>query len=145
MKITTILITLILISSLLFSETKEEKKARVAEIEEVAEKLVKEQLEAYNNRDIDAFLLPFSDSVEVYTFPDKLMYKGKDMMRKAYESKFEELVNLHCTIVKRVILGNTVIDSEEVVGILPDDIVRAVAIYTIEDNKIQKVHFIKES
>ncbi|MDC1068310.1 steroid delta-isomerase [Candidatus Kapabacteria bacterium] len=112
-------------------------------IEEEAEKLVKQQLTAYNNRDIDKFLIPFSDSVEVYTFPNKLMYVGKDKMKLAYQDKFKELTNLNCKITERIILGNTVIDSEEVTGIIPDKILKAVAIYKIENNKIQKVYFIK--
>ncbi|GAB5466385.1 MAG: hypothetical protein Kapaf2KO_18210 [Candidatus Kapaibacteriales bacterium] len=141
---TLLLIFVSVFSFIAFSQTREEKAERINDIERVSEQLAQEQLEAYNSRDIDAFLVPFSDSVEVYTFPDKLIYKGKDIMRKAYEGKFAELVNLHCKITSRIVFGNTVIDSEEVTGILPDEIVEAIAIYTIENNKIQKVHFLRK-
>ena len=140
-KSATLFLTLILLSSLLFSQTKEENLAR---IEATAEKLVKQQLEAYNNRDIDKFLIPFSDSVEIYSFPDKLMYKGKEKMRARYKTMFENSPDLHCVITNRTILGNTVIDSEEVTGLVPNELVKAIAIYTIENEKIQKVHFIRE-
>ena len=48
------------------------------------EMLVQQQLNAYNARGIDAFLAPYADDVELYQFPDKLIGKGKDAMRKAY-------------------------------------------------------------
>ena len=40
------------------------------------ESLDNQQLVAYNARDIDAFLSPYSDDVELYAFPDKLIGKG---------------------------------------------------------------------
>lgn len=41
------------------------------------EQLVQQQLDTY---EIETFLVPFSDSVAVYAFPDKLLYKGKAIM-----------------------------------------------------------------
>lgn len=134
---------LLLIAVLLISETGMEKFENIDQIEKISENLAKEQLEAYNNRDIKAFLIPFSDSVEVYTFPNELMYKGKDKMRDRYGKMFANSPKLFCKLTNRTVLGNKVIDSEEVTGIKEDEVVRAIAIYTIENNKIQKVHFIK--
>lgn len=140
MKKNILIVILILFSTILFSQTKEE---TMTEIEQTAERLATEQLAAYNNRDIDNFLIPFSDSVEIYTFPDQLMYKGKEKMRERYGKMFEKAVNLHCKLTHREVLGNVVIDTEEVTGIVEDEIVNAIAIYTIENEKIQKVHFVR--
>jgi hypothetical protein len=106
-----------------------------------AEKLVQEQFDAYNARNIDAFLAPYSDSVELYEYPDKLIGKGKAQMRQMYTDLFNKVTNLHCELVNRMVLGNTVIDYESVTGFGPKP-VRAIAVYTVEGNKISKVRFI---
>jgi imidazolonepropionase-like amidohydrolase len=108
---------------------------------ETPDALVQRQVNAYNQRNIEAFLEPYDDEVEVYTFPDKLRYKGKDKMRKSYAGMFEETPNLHCNVVSRIIKGNVVIDQEKVQFL--DEVIKAVAIYHIENNKIKKVYFLK--
>jgi imidazolonepropionase-like amidohydrolase len=104
--------------------------------------IAQQQLNAYNARNMDAFLEPYSDSVELYEFPGKLNLTGKENMRKAYSSMFEQVAGLHCKLENRIILGNTVIDHELVTGFGPAA-VKAVAVYTIENGKIQKVYFIQ--
>lgn len=103
--------------------------------------LAQRQLNAYNLRDIDAFLEPYAENVEIYTFPDELQTKGKDNMRKIYASKFENTPNLHCELVNRIVQGNTIIDQERVQ--FGNQIVEAIAVYHIEDGKIKKVYFIQ--
>jgi hypothetical protein len=106
------------------------------------ELLVQQQLVAYNARNIDAFLLPYSDSVELYAYPGKLMAKGKEAMRQSYTGMFQQVTQLHCELVNRMVLGNVVIDQESVSGFGPQP-VRAIAIYTIVKGKIQKVEFVQ--
>ncbi|WP_299781613.1 amidohydrolase family protein [uncultured Formosa sp.] len=103
--------------------------------------LAQRQLNAYNFRNIEAFLEPYADDVEVYTFPNTLKYTGKDTMRKIYGEMFKNTPNLHCELEGRIIKGNTVIDKERVQ--FGDKIKEAIAIYHIENNKIQKVYFVK--
>lgn len=107
------------------------------------EKLVQQQLIAYNSRNIDAFLEPYSDDVELYMFPNQLLGKGKDFMRKDYAEMFKNTPNLHCDIKNRTILGNTVIDHEIVSGFGPNNL-EAIAIYEIKNDKIAKVYFIQK-
>lgn len=107
------------------------------------ETLVQQQLNAYNARNIDAFLEPYSDNVELYNFPDKLLGKGKEIMRQQYGEMFSQLPNLHCEIKKRIINGNTIIDHESISGIGQPKNAEAIAIYKIENNKIVKVYFIE--
>lgn len=107
------------------------------------EQLAQQQLDAYNNRNIEAFLVPYSDSVEVYIFPNQLQYKGKENMRSQYKPMFERLTDLNCKLVNRMVMGNTVIDHEWVIFDKNQPGVSAISIYTIQNNKIQKVHFIR--
>jgi imidazolonepropionase-like amidohydrolase len=104
--------------------------------------LAQQQLNAYNARNIDAFLAPYSDSVAIYSFNGQLLMQGKDQMRKGYEGMFEKITNLHCQLVNRIVQGNVVIDQESVTGFGPQPL-KAIAVYTIEKGKIQQVHFIQ--
>ncbi len=104
--------------------------------------LVQQQLNAYNHRNMEAFLAPYSDSVELYEFPGTLFAKGKEQMRAAYKGMFEQVSGLHCELVNRIVQGNTVIDHESVSGFGPQKL-KAIAVYTIEKNRIQKVYFIQ--
>ncbi|NQX86239.1 MAG: amidohydrolase family protein [Flavobacteriaceae bacterium] len=103
--------------------------------------LAQRQLNAYNLRNIEAFLEPYADDIEIYSHPDKLLYKGKEIMRKQYSDMFDKTPNLHCELKKRIVLGNIVIDKEHVR--FGNQIIEAVAIYHIENNKIKRVYFIQ--
>ncbi|MEL7118576.1 MAG: nuclear transport factor 2 family protein [Bacteroidota bacterium] len=107
------------------------------------ESLAQAQLEAYNNHDIDAFLIPYADSVEIYTFPDQLIMKGLDQMRASYGPRFEQQKDLHCKLMNRMVLGNVVIDQEYVTGV-PGEPVEVFAIYHIKDEKIVRVTFVRK-
>ena len=103
------------------------------------------QLNAYNLGDIDSFLDAYSDTVKVYDFPNELRYQGKDKMRDNYSGLFESTPDLHCQLIKRIVLGNTVIDQELVTGLNNGGEIKAIAIYKIREGKIQEVYFeIKE-
>ncbi|WBX75190.1 nuclear transport factor 2 family protein [Tenacibaculum ovolyticum] len=115
---------------------------KLAIVAEVSPKiLAQEQLEGYNKRDIDAFLKPYAKNVKVYTFPDKLNYKGIDEMRKRYAPMFEKTTDLHCKILNRIVKGTTVIDEELVTA--NGNTFKAVAIYEITNGKISSVRFVR--
>ena len=109
-------------------------------IKETPVALIQRQLNAYNARNLDAFMDTYSADVELYTFPDKLMSKGKEQMRKDY-GFLKTVPNLHCEIKERIVQGNTIIDKESVTG-FGSKPVEATAIYQVENNKIKKVYFI---
>lgn len=103
--------------------------------------LVQRQLNAYNGHDLEAFLEPYAEDVEIYQFPDKLQMKGKDAMRKTYQF-ITQTPGLHCEVTERIVQGNIVIDHESVSG-FGNRKVSAVAIYHIENNKIKRVYFVQ--
>lgn len=105
--------------------------------------LVQQQLNAYNARDIEAFLLPYSDSIELYNFPNQLLLKGKQEMRKSYADLFKNTPDLHCELVNRIKQGSSIIDHERLSGngTLKRE---AVAIFKIENGKISKAYFSRD-
>jgi hypothetical protein len=107
--------------------------------EQKPEEIVQKQVEAYNSRDIEAFLSFYSEDVKIYTFPNKLETDGKSAMRESYASFFKNAKVLDCKIVKRIVRKNKVIDEELVK--YNDTEFGGVAIYEIEKGKIVKVTF----
>lgn len=108
-------------------------------IKETPLALVQRQLNAYNGHNLEAFLEPYADDVEIYQFPNTLQMKGKEAMRKSYQF-IERTPALHCEIQERIVDGNTVIDHELVQ--FGNGTATAIAIYKIEGGKIKKVYFI---
>lgn len=107
--------------------------------EKTPEQIVQEQVEAYNSRDIEAFLSFYSDDVKLYTYPNKLDSDGKAAMREGYASFFKNAKVLNCKITKRIVTKNIVIDEEDIQ--YNDTKFGGVAIYEVENGKIVKVTF----
>lgn len=108
-------------------------------IRSTPEMLAQQQLNAYNSHDLDAFLAPYSDSVEIYEFPSKLIIKGKEQMRKNY-GFVASVKSLYCHLQNRIVQGNIVIDHEAVYTSGPTPFY-GIAIYVIEKGKIVKAYF----
>ncbi|RIV42173.1 nuclear transport factor 2 family protein [Flagellimonas pelagia] len=104
-------------------------------------KIVQKQLDAYNARDIDAFLDTYSENIKLYNFPNQLFSEGKTAMETQYGSFFENTPDLHCTIKSRIVIGNKVIDEESVTA--NGSTFSAVAIYEVANGKIVKVTFLR--
>ena len=115
---------------------------RLVAAELTAEAVVQAQLEAYNARDIDAFIATYADDVKIYEFPDKLLSEGTADMRDRYGKLFKD-ERLHATIVSRIAMANTVIDHERVRLTSPQGpaTLEAIAVYEVRDGKITTVWF----
>ena len=106
-----------------------------------SEKLIQEQLEAYNRHDLEGFLKTYSPDIKLYDFPDKELASGLDAMRKMYGKLFEQVPDVNATIARRIVQGDYIIDHEEVSG--KNLKLKAVAIYRVKDRKITTVWFLK--
>jgi hypothetical protein len=104
--------------------------------------LVQQQVNGYNLRNIDVFLAPYSDSVVIYDVDGKVLMRGKPAIREEYTKYFNKTPELHCQIVNRMVLGNTVVDQEKLTSATrkPSE---GIAVYKIENGKIITVHFIE--
>ncbi len=113
-------------------------------IKQSPEDIVQQQVNAYNARDIEAFLAKYSPSIKIFEHPDNLLWSGLEEIRKPYTSRFESSPSLHCEIVNRIVLGNFVIDREKVTGLPDDQVINAVVIYEVRGGLIQQVWFLRE-
>lgn len=106
--------------------------------------IVQRQLNAYNNRDVEGFLETYSDDAVLFNFPAEVRTSGKDKLRERYTEMFAKTPELHCEILERMVLGNTVIDHERITG-KAGGTVEAIGIYKIANNKIVEVRFIQQN
>ncbi|MCT8138213.1 nuclear transport factor 2 family protein [Anaerobacillus sp. CMMVII] len=101
------------------------------------------QLEAYNNRDLEAFMACYAETCFVEDGAGNVLMENKEAMRKRYELLFEESPNLHCRLVSRIVLENYVLDEERVTGSRGSTEERhVVAVYKIENGLICHVRFL---
>ena len=106
------------------------------------EDVVQRQVNAYNARDLDAFLATYQTDVRIYTFPDTLQMEGHAAMREVYGRMFAELPDLHAYIPRRIVTGNHVVDEEIVTGLRGGARPTGTAIYELRDGRISRVWFI---
>lgn len=105
------------------------------------QRLVQRQLDAYNAHNLNDFLACYAEDVCVRELAtNEVIAQGKSAMHDLYTALFESRPLLHAKVLTRIVEGNTVVDHEEVEG-LNDTIERTVAIYRIEDARIQDVWF----
>jgi imidazolonepropionase-like amidohydrolase len=105
--------------------------------------IVNIQLNAYNANHIEAFMHTYSPDIKIYIFPDNLRFSSFQSMKLHYQKFFEENPNLYCAIQKRIEQNQYIIDQEKVTGLSNSQILRASAIYQVENGKIQKVWFVR--
>lgn len=99
--------------------------------------VVQRQLDAYNARDLDALLATYAPDARQYEHPGKLMANGAADIRERMAVRFAE-PNLHARLMQRVVMGNIVIDHEEVTRTFPEGAgtVEMVAIYEVVGGRI---------
>ena len=83
-----------------------------------AESIVQQQLEAYNARDLDAFMSLMADDVTATdAISGAVLASNKEELRPRYVERFKTPV--YSELLGRLCLGNVVVDREIISG-LPD-------------------------
>lgn len=104
---------------------------------------VQDQLTAYNAHDIDAFMTNYTDDCIVEDGEGNRQLTGAAEMRPRYEKLFAASPNLHAEVVKRIRIGEYVIDEEIITGRIPE-FRHAVAIYHLRVvNALQKIDHVR--
>ncbi|MCV2356795.1 nuclear transport factor 2 family protein [Paucibacter sp. B2R-40] len=104
--------------------------------------IVQAQLDAYNARDIDAWLATYARDAKQYGYPGVLLASGRAEIRARMVERFKE-PNLHARLLGRTVLetagGATVIDHETITRTFPEGPgeIDMVAIYEVVDGLIR--------
>lgn len=107
------------------------------------ERVLRAQVDAYNRRDLDAFMSVFARNARMYTFPGKLMFSGRDAIRAVYAKLFARATALRSEVTHRIIQGAFVIDREITTGIPGEKPHTGVAIYEVRGGLITRVWFLE--
>jgi hypothetical protein len=103
---------------------------------------VQQQLDAYNARDIEAFMSYWAEDAQFFAFPSELLASGSAQIRERHLVRFQE-PNLFGRLIKRMAVGNMVVDQEVVTRTFPEGPghIDVIAIYEVEGAKIRKAWF----
>lgn len=107
-----------------------------------AEAVVAKQLDAYNARDINAFVAMWADDAEYFAHPNELLARGIADIRDRHIARFQE-PGLYGKLIARVSVGNLVVDREIVTRNFPEGRgkIDVIAIYEVEAGKIARAWF----
>tara|TARA_R110002074_G_scaffold142023_4_gene288482 strand:+ start:1183 stop:1593 length:411 start_codon:yes stop_codon:yes gene_type:complete len=110
------------------------------------EQVVQENLDFYNSRNIEGFMSSFSKSIKMYNLEEpKPTIVGFSEVKEVYNSLFQKSPQLHSTILKRIVIGNKVIDHESIAGRNgSNEILELVLIYEVTNEQITKITVIRK-
>ena len=110
------------------------------------ERVVQEQVDAFNRRDVDAFMANYAPDAIHWAYPSDTTFNGAARIRAHYTELFSDpdIPRLHATVRKRMVQGRYVIDEEYIVGLPADDPHVSVIIYEVRDGLIRNVWFIED-
>jgi putative hydrolase of HD superfamily len=115
----------------------------MAAAHDAAEAVVQKQLEAYNARDIDAFMALMSDDcIAKDAVTGAVMAHGKEQLRERYTSRFKTAV--HSELLGRLCLGDVVVDREIITGLPDGAMADCLATYHCQAGKITRMEFVWE-
>jgi hypothetical protein len=100
------------------------------------------QLDAYNARDLDAWVATYSDDAEQFLLHGDSLAKGRAAIRRRMEDRFND-PQLHAKLVHRITMENTVVDHELVTRTMPDGFaeIEMICVYEVNAGKITKATF----
>jgi hypothetical protein len=107
------------------------------------ESIVQSQLDAYNARNVDALMATYAEGVQQFEYPETLLCSGAAQLRERMTARLSD-PHLHARLIHRAVMGQVVIDHEEVTRTFPEGTgkIELVAIYEIRDGKIATARFI---
>jgi hypothetical protein len=108
-------------------------------------RVVQDQTDAYNARDLDRLLTYYSADAIIEDAAGTVMVQGHDAMRGLYGSLFSQSLDLHLEIPRRIHVGQWVVDEEHYTGVhlegFPPEFT-AVAVYQVSSGKIMRVRLL---
>lgn len=105
--------------------------------------LVKGQFDAYNAQDLDRFCSFFADDAALAGFNGAVTAQGLQAIRERHAKLFAQHPKNKATLLHRIVLGNVIIDHEDVERSPGGERFQVAAIYTIADGKIVRVDYVR--
>jgi putative hydrolase of HD superfamily len=106
------------------------------------ESVVQRQLEAYNARDLSAWLATYAPDAEQYELHGARLAAGHAQMRERMAARFAE-PDLHAELLSRVVMGPVVVDHERVTRNFPEGkgTIEMLCVYEVVNGVIARASF----
>lgn len=101
------------------------------------------QLDAYNCQDLDSHAAYFADDMTIANLREAPNLTGVDAYKERMGGVFSQFPQNKVELLGRTLIGNKVLDHEKVMRAPDAQPFEVIAIYTIENNKITQVDFVK--
>ena len=107
--------------------------------------IVQKQLDAYNARNLEAFLDCYSAGCVIANglVDGGVVASGKDEIRAFYTKQFEINPDLHASLKSRSVSGQVVVDHKRVTGYTNGTVAEAITMYTCDEKSILSVAALK--
>ena len=99
------------------------------------------RMQAYNEHNLGVFLSTYAEGVEIFTYPDRSLGKGKKRIKNLFEEMFRE-GSVHVDIHHQISKDGYVINHETVVS--GDTKTEYVSIYEVRKGLIRSVRFVRD-
>jgi hypothetical protein len=83
------------------------------------EQVVQRQLDAYNARDVDAWLATYHPDAEHYELHGGRIARGRSELKQRIQIRFSE-PDLHARLLSRTVMGTIVVDHELITRNFPE-------------------------
>lgn len=106
------------------------------------EVVVQRQLDAYNARNIEAWLASYAPDARQYELGGALLAEGHAQIRARTEPRFSE-PDLHARLIRREVFGHVVVDHEDVSRTFDTGPgrIELVCVYVVTDGLIRTASF----
>lgn len=102
------------------------------------------QLDAYNKQDLAAHLAYFADEMTIANLREEPNLRGIEAYKERMSGVFAQFPQNRVELLGRFVIGNKVLDHEKVMRSPDATPFEVVVIYTIENDKIAQVDFVRE-
>jgi hypothetical protein len=103
--------------------------------------VVNKRMDFYNQHNLEEFIKLYSDSVKIYTYPDKLLASAKSNLISIFKPKFLSK-SVQVKIITQITNGNYVVNQEIVTESGMDT--KYVSIYEVINGFISSVRFVRD-
>lgn len=106
------------------------------------EVVVQRQLDAYNAKNLEAWLSTYAPDAKQFELGGQLLAEGHEQIRARTAVRFAE-PHLHAKLLRREVFGQVVVDHEDVTRTFPEGPgrIELVCVYVVENGLIQSASF----
>lgn len=106
------------------------------------ESVVQRQLDAYNAKDVEAWLATYAPDAQQFELHGAPLATGHAAMRERMVPRFAE-PDLHARLLSRTVMGHIVVDHERVTRNFPEGTgsLEMLCVYEVVDGRIRRASF----